>query len=156
MISVATFDLDRLEVFAVAALARFASEHPNELFDGFAIDAALLCLSLASDTASGRAHLVAQHQAGQFLPRPTLEESVAAMRRETGDWAYQGFAEMRDEDGFDRAAYRAHYDLDDAAQKTSAYGLAMDALLARLVARDAFASLRRTDDFLVIRVEHGY
>jgi hypothetical protein len=32
----------------------------------------------------------------------------------------------------------------------------MDALLARLIARDAFAPLRRTDDFLVIRVEHGH
>lgn len=144
----ARFDLDRLEAFAFDAIARFAADHPDELFDGFAIDAALLCLSLASDTEAGRAYLASRGEA--------TEDAIAAMRRETGDWAYQGFAEMGAEHGFDRAAYRAHYDLDDAAQRTSAYGLAMDALLARLIARDAFAPLRRTDDFLVIRVEHGY
>jgi hypothetical protein len=142
------FDLDRLEAFALDAIARFAAEHRDEVFDGFAVDAALLCLSLASDTEAGRAYLASKGEAS--------EEAIAAMRRETGDWAHQGFAEMRADHGFDRAAYRAHYDLDDAAQKTSAYGLAMDALLARLIARDAFAPLRRTDDFLVIRVEHGY
>jgi hypothetical protein len=142
------FDLDRLEAFAVEAIAVFAASHEHELFDGFAIDAALLCLSLASDTEAGRAHLASRGEA--------TEDAIDAMRRETGDWSYQGFAEMSAEHGFDRAAYRSHYDLDDAAQRTSAYGLAMDALLARLIARDAFAPLRRTDDFLVIRVEHGH
>jgi hypothetical protein len=142
------FDLDRLEAFALAAIERFAAEHGDELFDGFAIDAALLCLSLASDTEAARAYLASKGEA--------TEQAIATMRRETGDWAYQGFAEMGAEHGFDREAYQDHYNLDDAAQKTSAYGLAMDALLARLIARDAFASLRRTDDFLVIRVEHAY
>jgi hypothetical protein len=142
------FDLDRLEAFAVRAIADFAAAHPDELFDGFAIDAALLCLSLAADTEAGRAGLARQ---GDDTP-----EALEELRRETGDWTYQGFVEMGADHGFDRAAYAAHYDLDARAQKTSEYGRAMDALLERLRARDAFAPLKRTDDFLVIRVEHGY
>jgi hypothetical protein len=106
------FDLDRLEAFAVEAIAVFAASHEHELFDGFAIDAALLCLSLASDTEAGRAHLASRGEA--------TEDAIDAMRRETGDWSYQGFAEMSAEHGFDRAAYRSHYDLDDAAQPRTA------------------------------------
>lgn len=142
------FDLDRLESFAVRAIADFAAAHPGELFDGFAIDAALLCLSLASDTEAGRAALEREG--------PCTPGALEALRRETGDWTYQGFAELGPDEGFDRDAYAAHYRLDDEAQKTSSYGRAMDALLERLRARDAFAPLARTADFIIVRVEHGY
>lgn len=142
------FDLDRLETFAARAIADFAAAHPEEQFDGFAIDAALLCLSLSADTEAGRAAL---ERAGE-----ATQEALEAMRRETGDWSYQGFAELGAEHGFDRVAYAEHYNLDQDAQKTSAYAQAMDSLLERLRARDAFAGLRGSEDFLVIRVEHGY
>jgi hypothetical protein len=77
------------------------------------------------------------------------------VRYNTGDWKYQGFAELTNENGFDSDAYAEHYDLDDE-QKTSEYGLAMNALFNLLVARNVFECLKKTDNFTASRVEHVY
>lgn len=144
------FDLDALERAVVRHIDGFAAAHSGATFAAFAIDADLLCLNTEDELEAILAHLRKEH--GGAVP----PEIADAARRETGDYAYQGFAQLGPQDGFDRDAYRAHYDLDDAGQRTSTYGVAMDELLLRLVARGAFDRLRRTPDFLVIRVEHGY
>jgi len=143
------FDLDRLEAFCVKAISRFAEAHRDERFHAFAIDADLLCLGDVEGFDEALAYARAQ---GQELNAAEIE----ALRLDTGDWEYQGFAEMTDAEGFDRKAYEKHYNLDDAAQKTSEYGLAMDALVERLKARHAFDELPRTEDFVAVRVEHSY
>lgn len=84
------------------------------------------------------------------------ESKVKKLRENTGDWAYQGFAEMTQKHGFDREAYERHYGMSDERQKTSAYGKAMDELLQRLKESDVFKDLKKTDDFYIIRVEHNY
>ncbi|MFO0966234.1 MAG: hypothetical protein U0793_11710 [Gemmataceae bacterium] len=58
--------------------------------------------------------------------------------------------------GFDREAYAEHYGMSDEEQKTSAYGLAMDALVERLQQFGAFAPLRQSRAFYATRVEHDY
>lgn len=91
------------------------------------------------------------------LGNPYLKpEKILALRGNTGDWAYQGFAEMTAATGFDDGAYQEHYDMTDEEQKTSAYGAAMDKLVRRLVEAEAFSCLRCSPDFYATRVEHNY
>ncbi len=55
-------------------------------------------------------------------------EGILELRMNTGDWAYQGFADLND--GFDDDAYSRHYDLPAWRQKLSAYGRAMNRLFS--------------------------
>src|SRR5260370_19379084 len=84
-------------------------------------------------------------------------EEIEYLRANTGDWAYQGFAEMTDADGFDEEEYSEHYDMMDfEKQKTSEYGKAMDAVVKRLLEVCALQCLKTTPDFYATRVEHDY
>jgi hypothetical protein len=85
-------------------------------------------------------------------------EVVAALRSNTGDWAYQGFAELPESQGFDARAYDEHYylDSDPDAQKCSEYAVAMDQLIELLKSSAAFDCLTLSEDFYATRVEHNY
>ena len=83
-------------------------------------------------------------------------DNVTDLRHNTGDWAYQGFATMEEENGFDHEAYNQHYDMSDEDQLKSEYGLAMDQLVTKLKESGIFKKLKCTDDFYAIRVEHNY
>jgi hypothetical protein len=83
-------------------------------------------------------------------------EGIRELRENTGDWEYEGFADMAESAGFDQDAYSRHWYMSDEDQKVSAYGLAMDALLDRLRAAGVFACLKTTPDFYATRVEHNY
>jgi len=83
-------------------------------------------------------------------------EEIRMLRENTGDWAYQGFADMRGSDGFDYDAYSEHYDMSDEEQKTSAYGTAMDKLIEHLRMSNAFECLNTAPTFYARRVEHNY
>ena len=84
------------------------------------------------------------------------DAEIKDLRENTGDWAYQGFADMTSKHGFDNKAYDRHYGMSDERQKTSAYGKAMDEVLKRLKDSNVFKCLKTTDDFYIIRVEHDY
>jgi hypothetical protein len=84
------------------------------------------------------------------------DQGISSLRENTGDWAYQGFAEMTDAHGFDHSAYQEHYNMSENDQQTSAYGLAMNVLVTRLLAGSAFDRLRRSPQFYATRVEHDY
>ncbi len=84
------------------------------------------------------------------------EERISDLRANTGDWEYQGFAEMTEENGFDQQAYYIHYDLNSEEQLNSEYGLAMDDLVEKLIDSGVFNNLNLTNDFYAIRVEHNY
>lgn len=84
------------------------------------------------------------------------EEKIADLKENTGDWAYQGFAELDDANGFDYDAYSIHYDLDDNAQKNSEYSLAMNELVRRLNSSGIFDRFTLTEDFYATKVEHNY
>jgi hypothetical protein len=81
---------------------------------------------------------------------------MKSLRANTGDWAYQGFAEMTGKVGFDSRAYYRHYDMDDDEQRTSAYGRNMDELVRRLVKSGVFRCLKTSPTFYATRVEHVY
>ncbi len=84
------------------------------------------------------------------------KEEMLELRENTGDWQYQGFAEIDESVGFDSNAYNVHYDLADEEQLHSEYGIAMDKLVEMLKDSDAFQCLNTTDDFYITRVEHNY
>jgi hypothetical protein len=81
---------------------------------------------------------------------------IKELRDNTGDWAYEGFADMVESAGFDEDAYNKHWYLSDQDQKTSEYGTAMDALLQRLRTSGVFACLKTVPAFYATRVEHNY
>jgi|GEM_PF-2925272 len=88
------------------------------------------------------------------------EEEINELRDNTGDWAYQGFANIEDENGFDSDLYNDHYyaamKSDDGHAPHTKYAIAMTELVDRLQRSDAFDSLKRTDDFSVTWVDHSY
>jgi hypothetical protein len=83
-------------------------------------------------------------------------ERIRKLRENTGDWAYEGFADMTELAGFDEDAYEKHWYMSDEEQKTSEYGLAMDALLQRLRTSGIFDCLKTVPGFHATRVEHNY
>jgi hypothetical protein len=88
-------------------------------------------------------------------------EGIRGLRENTGDWAYQGFAKMNDEHGFDRDLYyNVHYyeamDSEDGHAPHTQYAIAMTELVGRLRSSDAFKPLQLTDDFTVSWVDHNY
>ncbi|MFM2477773.1 hypothetical protein [Celerinatantimonas sp. MCCC 1A17872] len=90
---------------------------------------------------------------GQENPYNSQAE-IESLKANTGDWAYQGFSEMAEQDGFDFELYDVHYELDEQDQSSSDYANAMDELIKRLTASDTFAGLKTTTDFSIHRVEH--
>lgn len=88
------------------------------------------------------------------------KEGITDLRDNTGDWAYQGFAVMEDENGFDDDLYDDHYhaamDSDDGHAPHTEYAIAMTQLVHRLRCSDAFTVLKRADDFVVTWVDHSY
>lgn len=88
------------------------------------------------------------------------KEGVAELRDNTGDWAYQGFADLEADNGFDRELYGEHYNAAMESEEGHAphteYAIAMTELVDRLRRSDAFEGLKRTDDFVVTWVDHSY
>ena len=88
------------------------------------------------------------------------EESIHILRENTGDWAYQGFADLDNGNGFNSQFYNEHYyeamDSEDGHAPNTAYAIAMSSLIERLQHSDVFRVLKLTDDFTISWVEHSY
>ncbi len=151
MSEVIEFDIEKMASVSIRKIEEFAKEHTSEVFYAFSIDANLLCLNSISEFEKALVHY--EKRWSKFYK---TQEDIDDLKYNTGDWTYQGFYELTEEDGFVLDHYADHYDMDDDQQKISKYGLAMDKLLEVLSERDAFRHLNRTDDFLVNRVEHNY
>ena len=145
------FDIDKLIDFAQTEIEKFAEEHKDETFYAFSIDADMLCLN--SEEKFQKTLVYYQEKYPEFY---NSAEEIEELKYNTGDWDYQGFANLTNEYGFDRKAYDEHYYLGDEEQKTSEYGLAMDKLINALIEHNAFGKLKKTDDFIANRVEHDY
>jgi hypothetical protein len=144
------FDHDKMLQFSIAAIQEFAASHQEEVFYGFSIDASYLCINSEQQFARTLASYQAQNP--ERYSQPNI---IQNLRLNTGDWPYK-LAELEDSGGFDDKAYDEHYNSSDKEQKSTPYGLAMDRLVADLIARDAFSCLTRMPDFFANRVEHKY
>ncbi len=145
------FDYDKMLQFSIAAIQEFASDHQDEVFYGFSIDASMLCLNSEKKFSESLADYQSENLEGY-----SKEEEIQDLRINTGDWEYQGFVDIRDSGGFDDKAYDEHYVASDEEQKLTPYGLAMDRLVNDLIAEDAFSCLTKAADFYANRVEHSY
>lgn len=151
-----SFDVLRLADIAEAEVAKLASEYPDEQFYAFAIDDSLLCLnSLAKFEKT-----LAEYR--QRRPEDYSDsEKSRELKQNTGDWTWQGFADLREVRGFDEHEAMEHYNLgldgaDDEALSTTPYAIAMKALLDELEKRKAFDVLKKTPDFSVTLTKHSY
>jgi hypothetical protein len=83
--------------------------------------------------------------------RYSTEEGNRELRDNTGDWAYQGFANLASKHGFDEELYQEHYDAAAESENGHApyteYAKAMTELTSALVSTEAFACLRRSAAF---------
>jgi len=145
------FDINKLADYAQIEIEKFAVLHQEENFYAFSIDESLLCLN-----SEEKFKEILQSYQQNYPNRYNSAEIIESVRNNTGDWKYQGFAELTDENGFDSDAYAKHYDMDEDEQETSKYALAMNELIRVLLERRAFDSLMKTDNFVANRVEHNY
>lgn len=97
-----SFDIEELFEFCRNEIIEFSKAHPNEIFYGFAIDASLLCLNSEEQF---RSALTEFEERWRTLPADELVE----FRANTGDWAYQGFADMSSHQAWDEKLYDDHY-----------------------------------------------
>jgi hypothetical protein len=153
-----SFNIEKMVDFAEREIARFAPQHANETFYAFAIDASLLCLnSVEAFEAS-----LKEYKA-RYPKYYETDSQIEDLRQNTGDWEYQGFASFSKQTGFDKDAYDEHYNLGldcpldemDRLNNTS-YAKAMGAVIEALKKRDAFKSLKCSNDFYATQVEHNY
>jgi hypothetical protein len=109
------------------------------------------CLKVINDRRSSR------REEGCKYDTP---EGIKELRLNTGDWEYQGFAEMNEEHGFDSDLYDEHYDeameSDDGHSTETEYSKAMSQLISALKNRNAFHPLTLTSDFEGKWIDHKY
>lgn len=150
------FDPMLLADFAEREIREFAKHHRDETFYGFAVDASLLCLN-SIEKFEATLTQYRKQRPGKYLDAA----SVVELKMNTGDWEYQGFSDFCGQRGWDEELYATHYEIgfEDETSPLLAktdYALAIQAVLRELEKRQAFASLKHTDDFWVGSVGHGY
>ncbi len=151
------FDVDELTRFATDAIRDFSTEHKNEIFYAFAIDASLLCFN----SVQCFEQTLGEYQA-KYPESYSADKNIEELRMNTGDWEYQGFADFRESEGFDEELYDEHYNLGldleagDVALKATEYATTMDQVVKRLQTNGAFKSMNCAKDFQAIWVDHNY
>jgi len=149
------FDISKMTEVATKAILDFSEKHENEVFYAFAIDANLLCLN-SVDSFRETLNSFQLRWPDEF----DSPEQIEKLRFDTGDWKYQGFYDLKSEDGFDEEMYEDHYyiamDSPTFHAPHTDYAIAMNRLLARLQHQDSFSSLKRTLNFTTRWVEHSY
>jgi hypothetical protein len=149
------FNITRMVNIASAAISEFAIAHQHETFYAFAIDSNMLCLNSIEQFQKK----LAQYK--QNYPNSySTDEDVNELRKNTGDWEYQGFFHMLEIHGFDDRLYDVHYEqagesIDGRAPETE-YAKAMVELVIQLLQNNAFRELNLSPDFNAALVDHNY
>jgi hypothetical protein len=197
--------------FCVQQIEKFAKEHNNETFYGFAIDSNMLCLNSEEEAEKTLTEYIKKweyrnrelnsydemtdedHRTEEFMINAMskigkldkdnkddcltfinemrasgreegckykTEEGTFDLKMNTGDWAYQGFAELSEENGFDNDLYQKHYDKAAMSENGHAphtkYAKAMNKLINELVENNAFKSIKKSVDFKAFMTDHNY
>jgi hypothetical protein len=149
------FNITKMLNFASVAISEFAVAHQHETFYAFAIDSNMLCLNSIEQFQKTLAKY--KHN---YPNSYSTDEDENELRKNTGDWEYQGFFHMLEMHGFDDKLYDVHYEqagasIDGRAPDTE-YAKAMEELIIRLVQSNAFSDLKLTPDFNAVLVDHNY
>jgi hypothetical protein len=154
------FDIEKMFIASKKAIEKFVTEHSEETFFAFSIDANMLCLNSEEEFKK-----TLKYYQEKYPESYNDNEKIDELKYNTGDWGYQGFFDL--EDGFDHELYSEHYhipfdnkDLEDEELakffQNTPYHRAMSKLLEKLVENGVFDSLKKTTDFKVFLSEHNY
>jgi hypothetical protein len=140
------FDHDRMLQFSIAAIQEFAFNHQEEVFYGFSIYDSLLCLNSEQQFSKSLTRYLS------WYPWESSDsEEIQESRLDPGEWAYRGFANLRDSGGFDDRAYKEYCEASDEERQSTPYALSIDKLVHELISKDAFLILKRTNNFFANR-----
>lgn len=132
--------------FSIAAIQEFAASHQEEVFYGFSIYDSLLCLNSEQQFSKSLTRYLS------WYPWESSDsEEIQESRLDPGEWAYKGFATLRDSGGFDDRAYKEYCEASDEERQSTPYALSIDKLVHELISKDAFLILKRTNKFLANR-----
>ena len=149
------FDVEKMHLYCEAAVAEFARDHPDEVFYAFAIDSDLLCLNSEEKFVES----LSKYQSN-WSKHYSNQNDIHELRYNTGDWTYQGFAELNADCGFVSDLYAEHYDIamnsEESTASTTKYARAMNELVEKLKRTKTFDTLKTTPDFQVLWVDHNY
>lgn len=156
------FDVNKMYSFSLEAIKQFAKEHRDENFYAFTIDASMLCLNSVEQFEK----TLKEYQE-RYPKSYTDADCINELKYNSGDWEYQGFAEMSEQDGFNDFLYSEHYHLSfEQPKPTEAetaelflqtpYHKAMQELLTLLENSGVFDLLNKTADFRTFLSEHNY
>jgi hypothetical protein len=144
------FNTEKLTKYASEEIIKFSTEHQNETFYGFSIDASLLCFN--SEEQFQKTLKNYQEKWGGY----DTSKKISDLKQNTGNWEYQGFAEFKDENGFNYDEYLEHYHEDDYDQMNTDYTNSMNTVLNNLKKSNAFDTLKKTTDFRINLAGHNY
>ena len=151
------FDIEKLCSFAQDAIRDFAAQHQDETFYAFCITGSSLSLNSEEAFAKTLAYYQEKYPDG-IRDGYREEKDIQGLKANSGDWQYQRFAVFTEKDGFDEALHEKHYNLHfplpGGETIPTEYGSVMDEVMKRLVQKDAFGGLKRTDGFTVSREEY--
>jgi hypothetical protein len=145
------FNLNEMLDASVQAINEFSALHPNETFYSFGIDSNMLCANSIECFET----TLKKYQEKFPKSHNTLKE-INELKMNTGDWEYQDFYSLTEEDGFNDDSYDSHYYKNSFFQKFSSYSIMMRLLLWKIKLSGAFDQLNKTKDFKIIRPEHNY
>ena len=145
------FNVEKMLIDSKKAIEYFAKQHQEETFYAFSIDSNMLCLN-SMEKFNENLNFYQK----KYPEHYSKQEDIEALKFNTGDWEYQGFFHL--EEGFDHDLYSDHYNLpiennlyDGDAMKTmlgsTAYHLAMQSLMEKILDSNVFDYLNKTPDF---------
>jgi hypothetical protein len=135
-----------MKKFAEQQLSKFLKDHLSEVFYGFAIDDGLLCLNSLSEFEKT---LKKYQQNNEIYKNPN---EIEELKFNTGDWSYQGFANLNNSPGYNARLYNKFYNLgffggSEQELQSTAYYKAMAKLMHSIEQTETFKRMPKTVDF---------
>lgn len=85
-----------------------------------------------------------------------LDAEILDLKMNTGDWYYQGFFDLEEEDGFCDDLYDEHYDANMDSPTVTEYSKTMLELIKKIEKSGVLQKLNLTKDFTTFLAEHNY
>lgn len=140
------FNIEKMAKFAEHQINEFLNIHTSEVFYAFAIDDGLLCLNSLEEFENT---LKKYQEKDEIYKR---NEEIEDLKYNTGDWTYQGFANLNNAPGYNIRLYNKFYKLGfyggtEHELKSTKYYTAMCKLIEAIEGSTAFKRIPKTTDF---------
>ena len=146
MIQLFNFNVEKMTLFVEKQIKSFIENHKSEVFYAFAIDDGLLCLNSLSEFE--KTLKTYQNNSSEYDKPDEIED----LKYNTGDWEYQGFANLNEAPGYNRKLYNKFYNLgfyggSEEELKKTKYYIAMNEIIKNLRKNQVFNGIPITEDF---------